>query len=223
MCCSPVALARRPRSTASHLLLTSSSLPWHTVPAWAPQTTRCPRVLVPRYPVDAVNGPRPTEYRLQDRRRVELKNDLLRLILDRHPPSLPSRIFFSTPSPSPPNTHTSSNAESGGDVQARAIRGPAEQVPGRVRLPDVPPDEGDEGVCGDRCVAGLLSLSIRRLLILHAPRPIWPTHTPGAPNDRAADEPCTYLCGNSLGLLPKRARKLVEEELDVWSTRCALL
>ncbi|KAI0748258.1 kynureninase [Daedaleopsis nitida] len=34
-----------------------------------------------------------------------------------------------------------------------------------------------------------------------------------------ADEPCTYLCGNSLGLLPKRARKLVEEELDVWSTR----
>ncbi|KAI0720958.1 kynureninase [Cerioporus squamosus] len=34
-----------------------------------------------------------------------------------------------------------------------------------------------------------------------------------------ADEPCTYLCGNSLGLLPKRAKKLVEEELEVWGTR----
>ena len=36
-----------------------------------------------------------------------------------------------------------------------------------------------------------------------------------------ADEPCTYLCGNSLGLLPKRAKKLVQEELDVWATRYA--
>ena len=36
-----------------------------------------------------------------------------------------------------------------------------------------------------------------------------------------ADQPCTYLCGNSLGLLPKRAKKLVEEELEVWGTRCA--
>ncbi|KAI0375030.1 kynureninase [Pilatotrama ljubarskyi] len=34
-----------------------------------------------------------------------------------------------------------------------------------------------------------------------------------------ADEPCTYLCGNSLGLLPKRSKKLVEEELEVWATR----
>ncbi|KAI0798075.1 kynureninase [Abortiporus biennis] len=33
------------------------------------------------------------------------------------------------------------------------------------------------------------------------------------------NEPSTYLCGNSLGLLPKRSRKLVEEELDVWGTR----
>lgn len=38
---------------------------------------------------------------------------------------------------------------------------------------------------------------------------------------RTADKPCTYLCGNSLGLLPKRAKKLIEEELEVWSTRCA--
>ncbi|KAI0328557.1 kynureninase [Cubamyces sp. BRFM 1775] len=34
-----------------------------------------------------------------------------------------------------------------------------------------------------------------------------------------ADEPCTYLCGNSLGLLAKRSKKLVEEELEVWGTR----
>ena len=33
------------------------------------------------------------------------------------------------------------------------------------------------------------------------------------------DNPCTYLCGNSLGLMPKRSRKLVEEELQVWGTR----
>ncbi|OBZ75336.1 Kynureninase [Grifola frondosa] len=34
-----------------------------------------------------------------------------------------------------------------------------------------------------------------------------------------ADAPCTYLCGNSLGLMPKRARQLVNEELEVWATR----
>ncbi|KAF8921409.1 pyridoxal phosphate-dependent transferase [Mucidula mucida] len=33
------------------------------------------------------------------------------------------------------------------------------------------------------------------------------------------DAPCTYLCGNSLGLLSTRSRKLVQEELDVWSKR----
>ncbi|EMD38425.1 hypothetical protein CERSUDRAFT_113581 [Gelatoporia subvermispora B] len=33
------------------------------------------------------------------------------------------------------------------------------------------------------------------------------------------DEPCTYMAGNSLGLMPKRAKKLVQEELDVWSIR----
>lgn len=31
-----------------------------------------------------------------------------------------------------------------------------------------------------------------------------------------------YLCGNSLGLLPKRARTLLIEEIDVWSKRYAL-
>ena len=35
---------------------------------------------------------------------------------------------------------------------------------------------------------------------------------------RAADgSPLTYLCGNSLGLLPRAARELVNEELDDWS------
>ncbi|TFK54972.1 kynureninase [Heliocybe sulcata] len=34
-----------------------------------------------------------------------------------------------------------------------------------------------------------------------------------------ADSASTYLCGNSLGLLPKRAAELVNEELSVWGTR----
>ncbi|EKM55401.1 uncharacterized protein PHACADRAFT_161382 [Phanerochaete carnosa HHB-10118-sp] len=33
------------------------------------------------------------------------------------------------------------------------------------------------------------------------------------------DQTCTYLCGNSLGAMPKRSRQLVQEELDVWGTR----
>ncbi|KDQ60732.1 hypothetical protein JAAARDRAFT_172871 [Jaapia argillacea MUCL 33604] len=33
------------------------------------------------------------------------------------------------------------------------------------------------------------------------------------------DEPCTYLCGNSLGALPNRSEDLVKEELRVWATR----
>lgn len=36
------------------------------------------------------------------------------------------------------------------------------------------------------------------------------------------DEPCLYLCGNSLGLQPKGTRKLLEEELTTWARRCAL-
>lgn len=35
---------------------------------------------------------------------------------------------------------------------------------------------------------------------------------------RDDDEPVIYLCGNSLGLMPSRARQYVEEELDAWST-----
>ncbi|KII88612.1 hypothetical protein PLICRDRAFT_54440 [Plicaturopsis crispa FD-325 SS-3] len=37
--------------------------------------------------------------------------------------------------------------------------------------------------------------------------------------DDLADEPCTYLCGNSLGPLSRRAQALVNEELDVWGKR----
>jgi len=38
-------------------------------------------------------------------------------------------------------------------------------------------------------------------------------HIPPGPDGR----PCVYLCGNSLGLQPKAARALVEQELDDWA------
>ncbi len=41
------------------------------------------------------------------------------------------------------------------------------------------------------------------------------------PVRNAGDGPSVYLCGNSLGLLPKRARTIMSEELDVWSRRYA--
>ncbi|KAJ1842858.1 Kynureninase (L-kynurenine hydrolase), partial [Coemansia sp. RSA 2708] len=31
------------------------------------------------------------------------------------------------------------------------------------------------------------------------------------------DKACVYMCGNSLGLQPKRARRMVCEELDEWA------
>jgi kynureninase len=34
-----------------------------------------------------------------------------------------------------------------------------------------------------------------------------------------ASKPCVYLCGNSLGLMSKRSKTLIMEELDVWSRR----
>ncbi|KAJ2890412.1 Kynureninase (L-kynurenine hydrolase), partial [Coemansia aciculifera] len=37
--------------------------------------------------------------------------------------------------------------------------------------------------------------------------------------EHALDAPCTYLCGNSLGLLPKRARRVLNEEMDEWATK----
>lgn len=33
-----------------------------------------------------------------------------------------------------------------------------------------------------------------------------------------SDGEAVYFCGNSLGLLSKRGRKLIMEELDTWST-----
>ncbi|KAG0168969.1 Kynureninase (L-kynurenine hydrolase) [Apophysomyces sp. BC1034] len=42
---------------------------------------------------------------------------------------------------------------------------------------------------------------------------------PVAENDSDLDQSCTYLCGNSLGLMPKRSRELVIQELDVWAAR----
>ncbi|KAJ2616565.1 Kynureninase (L-kynurenine hydrolase) [Coemansia sp. RSA 1365] len=37
----------------------------------------------------------------------------------------------------------------------------------------------------------------------------------------AADgnEPCVYLCGNSLGLMPKQSRCILNEEMDEWATK----
>lgn len=35
------------------------------------------------------------------------------------------------------------------------------------------------------------------------------------------DNPCTYLCGNSLGALPKRAEEFVRQELEIWGKRYA--
>jgi kynureninase len=37
--------------------------------------------------------------------------------------------------------------------------------------------------------------------------------------DTSSDGDAIYFCGNSLGLLTKRARQHVLEELDTWSTR----
>ncbi|KAI8872511.1 kynureninase [Ramicandelaber brevisporus] len=43
--------------------------------------------------------------------------------------------------------------------------------------------------------------------------------TPDAADSASKEQPCIYLCGNSLGLLPKRSRERVNEELDVWGSR----
>ncbi|KAJ2784168.1 Kynureninase (L-kynurenine hydrolase) [Coemansia javaensis] len=38
-------------------------------------------------------------------------------------------------------------------------------------------------------------------------------------NSNSSDDPCTYLCGNSLGLMPRRARAVLDEEMDEWAAR----
>lgn len=35
----------------------------------------------------------------------------------------------------------------------------------------------------------------------------------------ASEEELVYLCGNSLGLLPKESKRLVDQEFDVWAGR----
>ncbi|KAI9475467.1 MAG: hypothetical protein EXX96DRAFT_573392 [Benjaminiella poitrasii] len=44
-----------------------------------------------------------------------------------------------------------------------------------------------------------------------------------ANNEKEADEECIYLCGNSLGLMPKRVRTIINQELDVWGQRLFLV
>lgn len=39
----------------------------------------------------------------------------------------------------------------------------------------------------------------------------------GKPAPKNPDEPCVYLCGNSLGLMPKATREAVVQELDDWA------
>ncbi|KAK3838825.1 MAG: pyridoxal phosphate-dependent transferase [Linnemannia gamsii] len=43
-----------------------------------------------------------------------------------------------------------------------------------------------------------------------------PTRGEIAPGADRPDEPCTYFCGNSLGLMPKAVARYVTEELQVW-------
>ncbi|KAJ2002184.1 Kynureninase (L-kynurenine hydrolase) [Coemansia thaxteri] len=42
--------------------------------------------------------------------------------------------------------------------------------------------------------------------------------TTGSTDERSSAT-CVYLCGNSLGLMPKRSRRILEEELDEWASK----
>jgi len=44
---------------------------------------------------------------------------------------------------------------------------------------------------------------------------------PAPKGAQAGPEKAIYLCGNSLGLMPKRTKALIDQELEVWSDRCA--
>ncbi|OAX79169.1 kynureninase [Emergomyces africanus] len=48
------------------------------------------------------------------------------------------------------------------------------------------------------------------------------TIIPSAQEDKAASSPCTYLCGNSLGLQPKSTRTYVDRFLQTWATKGVL-
>lgn len=47
-----------------------------------------------------------------------------------------------------------------------------------------------------------------------------PTFKSVSPNAKIQDidAPCTYLCGNSLGLMSKKTTQMLKEEMDVWAT-----
>lgn len=40
-----------------------------------------------------------------------------------------------------------------------------------------------------------------------------------APSTSIKSKPCIYFCGNSLGLQPKRAATLINDELAIWATK----
>lgn len=48
--------------------------------------------------------------------------------------------------------------------------------------------------------------------------PTFKTPKAHAVSERDHKQPCTYLCGNSLGLMPKKSKDMVEKELAVWGT-----
>jgi len=67
--------------------------------------------------------------------------------------------------------------------------------------------------------------SAEQLASLDADDPLsWTRGEFEIPNAKACgaevDGEAVYFCGNSLGLLNKKARKHLMEELDVWSSRC---
>lgn len=48
---------------------------------------------------------------------------------------------------------------------------------------------------------------------------VWPKASrDGSKQSDDAREPSVYMAGNSLGLMPKLTPKMLQEELDVWST-----
>ncbi|KAG5456323.1 MAG: pyridoxal phosphate-dependent transferase, partial [Olpidium bornovanus] len=109
--------------------------------------------------------------------------------LDRADPLAPLRAHFCVPRV--------------GDI----VRGAGEQNRGRARGP-LPSRPGHSVLLAGRRQSGAFA-DRRGVTSL-------PGKEPTASQN--ADDECTYLCGNSLGLMPARARQLVTEELDVWAS-----
>lgn len=60
-------------------------------------------------------------------------------------------------------------------------------------------------------------LPLRSSLTNAAAGPAFTAAEKGEDGDGVQDEPLVYMCGNSLGLQPKRTRSLIAEELGVWA------